>query len=184
MKLTCPACNALFTLDAALQGDAAREAVLTALALPAPLAKLLVRYLTCFAPAKRQLSWERVATLLGELAGPIAEAKIERNGRTWSAPMGYWQMGLETVLQARDGGKLTLPLKSHGYLFEVIAGLSGKAEALAESADHQRRAGTVPIGTHASHTVVTPPVVTDRVPLPDSLKQFVRRKPAGGNNEQ
>ena len=183
MKLTCPACNALFTLDAALQGDAAREAVLTALALPAPLAKLLVRYLACFAPAKRQLSWDRVAALLGELAGPIAAAQVERNGRTWAAPIGYWQMGLETVLQARDGGKLTLPLKSHGYLFEVIAGLSGKAEALAESADHKRRAGTVSVGTHASHAVVTPPVVTERVPLPDSMKQFVKRRPTGDSHE-
>lgn len=184
MKLTCPACNAAFTLDAAIQGESAREAVLVALVLPAQLSKPLVRYLGCFAPSKRQLSWDRVASILGELRIPIEAAQIERGGRMWAAPLPYWQMALDIVLQARDAGKLTLPLKSHGYLYEVISGLSNKAEALKETADHQRRAGTVGVATHASHRPATiTPLSAERLTMPDSMQQYVKRKPTGATNE-
>lgn len=137
MKLHCPACGAEMTLDVVIGVEAAREAVLAALLLPAPLGKLLIAYLALFRPAKRQLSWERVASLFADLALPMAEGKIQRRGRIWPARLDYWRAALEEILAKRD--KLTLPLKSHGYLFEIIVGYGERAEKAGEQLREQAR---------------------------------------------
>jgi hypothetical protein len=144
MKTTCPACGATASLDALLGHEGAREAVMVALALPAPLGKLLVQYVALFRPASRNLSMDRLASLLRELQPLIAEAKIERGGRNWSAPLEYWQMALTDIVSKRD--KLTLPLKSHGYLLEIIAGFSNKAEAKQEAQSEAKRGGQTQVG--------------------------------------
>lgn len=140
MRLTCQACGAVISLDAALGHEGAREAVQIALQIPAPLGKLLIQYVGLFRPAQRQLSMDRVASLLGELLGMMESAQIERNGRIYAAPFDYWQSALETMLAGRD--KLTLPLKSHGYLLEIIASAADKTaarqEAKAEEAKRHR----------------------------------------------
>ncbi|MDD2721635.1 MAG: hypothetical protein PHH47_10050 [Gallionella sp.] len=144
MKLSCPACGAVASLDVLLGHEGAREAVMAALAMPAPLGKLLVQYVALFRPAQRQLSMDRVATLLNELAPMISDARIERGGRIWSAPQDYWRMALEEMVTKRDA--LTLPLKSHGYLLSIIEGYNLKAEARAETRQEAQRAGHTPTG--------------------------------------
>ena len=144
MKLSCPACGSLSSLDALLGNEGAREAVMAALAMPAPLGKLCVQYLGLFRPAQRQLSFDRVANLLNELLPMISEAKIERGGRIWSAPQEYWAMAMTDMLAKRD--KLTLPLKGHGYLLEIIVGYSIKAEAKTETQSEARRGGATLVG--------------------------------------
>jgi hypothetical protein len=130
VRLTCQACGAIISLDAALCHEGAREAVQIALQLPAPLGKVLVQYIALFRPEKRQLSMDRVSGLLGELLPMIEAGKIERNGKIFAAPQTYWQQALEDMLAKRD--QLTLPLRSHGYLLTIIAGYADKAEAKAE----------------------------------------------------
>lgn len=175
MKMSCPACGAEMTLDVLVAHEGAREAVLTALALPAPLGKLLVQYLAMFRPGKRQLSWERVGTILAELRAPLEHARIERGGRAWPAPLDYWKLALEQMVQARDLGKLQLPLKSHGYLYEVIAGIANKAEGKAEQHEHARRGGLTPIGAHASHRPAERVVAEAGVPMPEHVKRQLRK---------
>jgi len=179
MKTTCPACGAVSSLDAIIGSEGARDAVMAALQLPAPLGKLLVQYLALFRPPKRQLSFDRVATILGELQPMIQAASIERNGRTWSAPQDYWKMALEEIVTKRD--RLTLPLKSHGYLLEIIAGYSNKAEARQESQTEARRGGHTPIG---ATQLPTPPAgrgdggegaPKPRRPMPASVKQALKK---------
>ena len=179
MKLACPACNAEFTLDVLLSNVAARESMMHALALPAPLGKLLLAYLGCFRPAKRQLSWERVAAILAELRQPIDAAQVTRNGRVWPAPLAYWQQGLETVLLARDGGMLSLPLKSHGYLFEVIAGVANKGEAKAEFSNEARRGGSTSVGGSIAHVPAPLTRVPGAVEMPQAMQAQLKRKPKG-----
>jgi hypothetical protein len=143
VRLTCQACGAVISLDAALGHEGAREAVQTALQLPAQLGKLLIQYVGMFRPAQRQLSMDRLANLLGELLPMVESGKVERSGRTYSAPTVYWQQALEEMLAKRD--QLTLPLKSHGYLITIIAGYADKAEAKQEQQQEERkRSGTVP----------------------------------------
>ena len=151
MRLSCPACGAEMTLDVLIATEAAREAVLAALALPPPLGKLLVQYMALFRPPKRQLSFDRLAVLFAELALPIADGRIERKGRAWSAPLEYWRAALEEIISKRE--KLTLPLKSHGYLLEIIVGYSSKAEAAAENLREQSRARGHSVERHSGGTI-------------------------------
>lgn len=189
MKTSCPACGAAFSLDALLGNEGAREAVMAALAIPAPLGKLLVQYLALFRPARRQLSFDRVSGLLGELLPPIEAARIERGGRTWSAPQDYWKQALEDMLAKRD--KLTLPLKNHGYLLAIIEGYSSKAEARQEAEREDRRAGRTPVGGQIPSPPAPLPQAGEggrrpgegkRSIMPESVKQALKPK-AGGNDD-
>jgi hypothetical protein len=65
-----------------------------------------------------------------ELIAPIEAASLERNGRLWPAPREAWLAALDQVLDSRE--RLTLPLKSHGYLYEVVVGMVAKGEGRAE----------------------------------------------------
>lgn len=105
--------------------------------LPAPLGGLTLRYLGLFRPRNRALSWDRVERLLAELIVPIERRQIDRRGRVWTAPLQYWERALEQMLAGRD--KLTLPLKSHGYLYEIVVGLADGAESKAEARVEQDR---------------------------------------------
>ncbi len=71
-------------------------------------------------------------------SGIPAAATVERDGRTWSAPLDYWGIALDEMLEKRD--RLSLPLKSHGYLIEIVCGLSNKAEGSAEQKQEASRA--------------------------------------------
>lgn len=173
MNLACPGCGAEMTLDVLIGHEGAREAVLAALQLPAPLGKLLVQYLAMFRPRKRQLSWARVSALLEELRVPIAAAEISRNGRTWPAPLEYWRAALEHMVLLRDQGKLQLPLKTHGYLLEVIVGMSDKAERKAEGDRELHRAGQA-AHKPASHTLVRREPSAAPAEMPAHVRQMVK----------
>lgn len=177
MKLTCPACGATASLDVLIGHEGARNAVITALGLPAPLGKQLVQYVALFRPASRNLSMDRLESLLSELQPMIEAAKIERNGRIWSAPMEYWKSALEEMVNKRD--KLTLPLKSHGYLFTIIEGYSSKAEAKQETQIEQQRGGRTQTGSAATKPVDDvlgkPTPSKPRAAMPEHVKQALKK---------
>jgi hypothetical protein len=181
VKLTCPACGAVTSLDILIGHEGARDAVMAALGLPAPLGKLLVQYLALYRPAQRQLSMDRLANLLGELQPMIAEAKFTREGRIWIAPLDYWKLGLEEMIAKRD--KLTLPLKSHGYLLAIIQGYSLKAEGKQEQQAEDRRAGRTPVGGQQPQPQPTPTLPYQggsksevRSAMPESVKAALRKE--------
>lgn len=134
----------------------------------------MVQYIALFRPTQRQLSFVRVASLLGELLPLIEAAKIERNGRTWAAPLDYWKLALEEMLAKRD--KLTLPLKSHGYLLAIIEGYSNKAEAKHETQTEARKAGHTPVGGNAVPVVKKQEVARQKSVMPDAVKNFHRKE--------
>lgn len=136
MRLTCPCCGATNSLETLLNDAAARQAVARALSLPAGLGPGLLRYLGMFRPPQRSLTWDRVAKLLEELIAMIDAGQISRHGRFWPAPIAAWKAALDEIADRRS---LDLPLKSHGYLLEIIAGISNKAEAVAEAEQEKRR---------------------------------------------
>lgn len=158
MKLTCPACGAVTSLDAMIGNEAARSVLVQALE-QTQTGKRLIRYIALFRPAQRQLSWERVANLLGELLDMIKAGKVERHGRLWAAPEASWISALDEMLAKRDAGKLTLPLKNHGYLLEIITGQANKAEAAAETRKESGAKGATPVGNHVSHQTFAPQLV-------------------------
>jgi hypothetical protein len=147
---------------------------MAALAFPAPLGKLMVQYLGLFRPAQRQLSFDRVANLLNELLPMIAEAKIERSGRIWSAPQEYWKSAIEDMLTKRD--RLTLPLKNHSYLLTIIESYSSKAEAKAETQTEARRGGHTQVGGMPSPVVKKQEVAKPKSEMPASVKAALRKE--------
>lgn len=144
MRLICPACGALASLEAWLADDDSRAVVALAARLPAALGPLVVRYLGLFRPAKRGLAWDRARALLDELARAIAAGEIVRDRRTYICTPAEWAAALEVVLDARP--TLDLPLKTHGYLYEVIAAAARKRAATGE-----READRASAPLHPSH---------------------------------
>ena len=132
MRITCPCCYGQFELEAALNVDAARSALVTALRMPAPLATLIGNYLGCFRSRSRALTPDRAERLLVELLPMLEGEYVVREGLRRDCPVSLWQQALEEMQEARSQGKLTLPLKSHGYLLQIAAGLAEKAGAKVE----------------------------------------------------
>ena len=174
MRLTCPNCYETLSLAALIEHDAAREAIKLALEFPAPLGKQLLQYASLFKPAQRALSMDRFASILNELLPMIQAAQIERNGRAWPAPQAF-----ETMLQSRD--KLALPLKSHGYLLEILVGSANKAEGKAEKQTEQgRKYGEVKAAEHIASAgkVIEKPVKTkaEKTVMPTHISEQIRNR--------
>lgn len=175
MKLVCPSCGFFAAPDAFLNEADVQRALLLAMKVPAPLAASLQQYLRLFRPAQRALTARRVETLLGELLPMIEAARIERRGRVWPAPVDSWRAALDEIVGKRD--RLTLPLKSHGYLLEILVGAADKAEGSAETKREETRAyayghdraGTSE-GLRPVATVAPELKKTKKTPMPDAVR--------------
>ncbi|MDR8285239.1 DUF2752 domain-containing protein [Acinetobacter baumannii] len=121
MRTRCPACGATNSLDALLGHGEASKAFVASLNLVGDLATPLVKYLGMFRSQNRELTFERTAKLLGEIAADINAQQINRGHHSYPAPKAAWIWAINTMLERRDQGKLQLPLKNHGYLYEVIS---------------------------------------------------------------
>lgn len=178
MRTACPACGAEMSLDAMINHDAARSAIAAAMGMDLTLGKALIQYLALFRPAKRSLSFDRVAVLLEELIPLVQAGKITRNGQHYAAPRESWKLAIETVLASR--GNLQLPLKSHGYLLQVLIGAAEKLEAKIEQAKEAQRQGVAGTGNHRQEltqgfTKIEVPV--PKQAMPDSVRQALNLKP-------
>ena len=126
MKTRCPCCGAENSLDALIGNDDARDAVLAVIAIGGELPKLAVQYIGLFRPAKTALTWARTAKLLNDILPDIRRGAITRERVEYPAPAEAWLYGFRELLARRNAGGLKLPLKSHGYLYEVLAGWQGQ----------------------------------------------------------
>jgi len=125
MICRCPNCGASNSLDS-LVGDAeAAEVLKMLLELDVNMGKAAIRYVGLFRPAKSQLSWARTAKLLNELLSMIKAQEAARDGVCFPAPAEAWIYGFNETVNARDQGRLKLPLKSHGYLLEIVSQWQG-----------------------------------------------------------
>lgn len=120
MRTRCPGCGATLSLDALVAHDAAREALAAAFKLSGALGNAVLRYLSLFRSESRDLSMDRVARLLGEILPDMEAQRISRNGQVYEAPLEAWLWAMTRAVEARDSGQLKLPLKTHGWLYEVI----------------------------------------------------------------
>ncbi|OAM19485.1 hypothetical protein A7P84_04040 [Eikenella corrodens] len=127
MKTRCPCCGATASLEVLITHDEARSLMVALAGISDELAKAALRYLGLFRPGERDLSWARAAKLLGELVPLIQAGEITRKRQSYPAPREAWIWAFNRVLDARDNGRLSTPLKSHGYLYEIIAGWAGNA---------------------------------------------------------
>ncbi|AKH37276.1 MULTISPECIES: hypothetical protein [Nitrosomonas] len=136
MHLTCPCCQAEYPLLAAINNAALRNVLEHALS-QTPVGKLLLIYVDqLFKPPQREISDTKLAKLLSELIIMVEAGKIEHKGRVFPAPQAYWKAALEQMIDQRD--TLTLPLKSHSYLFTIIASAADKAAKKVETEQEMR----------------------------------------------
>ena len=125
MKTRCPCCGSENSLDALIAHEQARQSMWTLANIGGPMTQGLVQYLGLFRPSKSSLSQARMYSLMSELIPDIRAGEIRRNGQVHPAPVAAWTYAFNEVLTARDSGRLKTPLKSHGYLYEIIAGWVG-----------------------------------------------------------
>jgi hypothetical protein len=162
VNVTCPSCGADMDLDVLLAHEDSRQALARLASISLPLGKRVLQYIRLFKPARRQLGHGRVVKLIEELLPDLQRGAITHNGRDWPCDLDTWSTAIDRVLERRDTGKLTLPLKSHGYLYEVLAGLSDKTEAKAErdtEADRRERRTTAAAPDLQPAVVLQPLVV-------------------------
>jgi len=133
MKTRCPSCGATVSLDALIAHEGARDALMAAFKLSGPLGAALVRYLALFRPDTRELSMDRVGKLLAELVPDIQSGRITRNGQVFDAPPEAWILSMAQAVIARESGRLKTPLKSHGWLYEVISNYRPSATNLVDA---------------------------------------------------
>lgn len=143
--ITCPACLAEYGLDVALGQDDARGVVRELARCPGDAAtrRALLRYCALHAPASQRLRWSRAESILGEINGWMEAGRIERGGRVWAAPASAWREAIETI-EAMPS--LRRPLKGHGLLLEVLAGMTDRAEARQERDRLTSGRGETPVG--------------------------------------
>lgn len=120
MKTRCPCCGANASLEVLITHDEARSLMVALAGISDELAKAALRYLGLFRPGERDLSWARAAKLLGELVPLIQAGEITRKRQSYPAPREAWVWAFNRVIEARDSGKLTPPLTSHGFLLENL----------------------------------------------------------------
>jgi hypothetical protein len=120
MKTRCPCCGASASLEVLITHDEARSLMVALAGISDELAKAALRYLGLFRPGERDLSWARAAKLLGELVPLIQAGEITRKRQSYPAPREAWIWAFNRVIEARDSGKLTPPLTSHGFLLENL----------------------------------------------------------------
>ncbi len=144
MNIKCPNCGAVHSLDS-LINDADASAVLKAvLEMDVELGKAAIRYIGLFRPAKSQLSWARTAKLLNELLPMIKAQEAARDGVCFPAPTEAWIHGFNETVNARDQGRLKTPLKSHGYLYEILAGWGGQPSVGNQTVNQPKRRAALP----------------------------------------
>ena len=139
MICRCPNCGAANSLDSLVSDAEAAEVLKMLLELDADIGKAAIRYIGLFRPAKSQLSWARTAKLLNELLPMIKAQEAMRDGVCFPAPTEAWIHGFNETVNARDQGRLKTPLKSHGYLYEILAGWVGQPSAGNQTNQPNRR---------------------------------------------
>lgn len=132
MRLTCPACRAEMDLDVLLSHEEGRKVLADLLTLGMPIGAQLLRYIGLFRPGKRALAMGRTLNLLAEIFPDLHRGTIHRRGRDWTITTQMWHDAIEQLLIKREKGTLTLPLTTHGYLYEVLCAMADKAEGQQE----------------------------------------------------
>lgn len=154
--LVCPMCSTRLDLGHLIVAADDRAAFLSLLKFSLPISASLLRYVQLFAPPKTSLTQRKQARIIVQLLPDLQRGAITHRGRDWPLTLDAWQAGIDHMLQARDAGKLELPMKSHGYLYAILASLADKTEALAEAQTEAARKHPRTTGQGAANPAAMP----------------------------
>lgn len=133
MRLTCPACGAVASLEAWALDEDARHTLATLLELGEP-ASAALKYLALFRTpgSKRGLAWSKVRRLAEQLRDLVKDQGIQWDGRRILANKpAWWSEALAVVLEREAQGKLNKPLTNHNLLRTIAYGAADKASEAA-----------------------------------------------------
>ena len=146
IELHCPHCTRRFALREANDSAEWAQLVDTLTALPPVLHHPLWNYLGLFKPLKQRLRISRMALVLDELLPVIRQQAIQRGHRA-KVPVPHDSLArVLDWLYSQPPATLKLPLRSNGYLFEVLAakGAALAAEREQEAIETQKRRPRTP----------------------------------------
>lgn len=135
--LACPACGAELDLAVLFAHEHDHRALARLASVSIPLGARVLQYLTLFTPPKQRLTAAKKIKLILQLLPDLERQAITHKGREWAAPLAAWAQAIDQMLAARDAQRLELPMKGHGYLFAILAGMADKHEAAAEQEREQ-----------------------------------------------
>lgn len=153
--LSCPVCGAEFDLAVLFKSEESRRTFDRLTANCSPLKDRLAQYAALAKPPKHKLGTDKALRIITTLLPDIERGAITRNGRDWPAPLSAWAQAIDQMLERRNAGTLELPMKGHGYLYAILAGMADKFEGQAEQQREQQlrtgpRAATVTVNGPAS----------------------------------
>lgn len=159
--LSCPVCGTELDLAVLFAHEGDQRALARLAAVSIPLGGRVLQYLGLFTPPKQRLTAAKKIKLILQLLPDLEREAISWKGRDWPAPRTAWAMAIDQMLAARDAQRLELPMKGHGYLFAILAGMADKHEDQAE----RQREQELRTGPRAA-TVNGPKSVADLVQQP------------------
>lgn len=159
--LSCPVCGTELDLAVLFAHEGDQRALARLAAVSIPLGGRVLQYLGLFTPPKQRLTAAKKIKLILQLLPDLEREAISWKGRDWPAPRTAWAMAIDQMLAARDAQRLELPMKGHGYLFAILAGMADKHEDQAE----RQREQDLRTGPRAA-TVNGPKSVADLVQTP------------------
>lgn len=159
--LSCPVCGTELDLAVLFAHEGDQRALARLAAVSIPLGGRVLQYLALFTPPKQRLTSAKKIKLILQLLPDLEREAISWKGRDWPAPRTAWAMAIDQMLAARDAQRLELPMKGHGYLYAILAGMADRFEGQAE----QQREQELRTGPRAA-TVNGPKSVADLVQAP------------------
>ena len=128
----CPYCHREVPMALLFLNEEAHRAFSRLVVISVPLGNRVMRYVTLFTPPKTRLTQGKQLKLIEQLLPDLERQAITVQGRDWTAPLVLWNVAMEKMFAMADAGRLTLPLKGHGYLYTVLQELASTAAEEAE----------------------------------------------------
>ena len=173
--LSCPVCGTELDLAVLFSHEHDQRALARLASVSIPLGSRVLQYLALFTPPKQRLTSAKKIKLILQLLPDLERGAITWKGRDWVAPREAWATAIDQMLAARDAQRLELPMKGHGYLFAILAGMADKFEGQAE----QQREQELRTGPRAAAVTVNgPKSVADLVQAPAAPAPAPRPAPA------
>lgn len=136
--LSCPVCGTELDLAVLFAHEHDQKALARLASVSIPLGARVLQYLGLFTPPKQRLTAAKKIKLILQLLPDLERQAVSFKGRDWAVPLAAWAQAFDQMLAARDAGRLDLPMKGHGYLYAVLAGMADKHEAAAEQEREQQ----------------------------------------------
>lgn len=174
--LSCPTCGSEFDLVTVFASECDRQALARLVAVSFPIGTRVLQYVALHTPAKQRLTAAKKIKLLLQLLPDLERQAITHKGRDWAVPLAIWAEAIDQMLAKRDSGRIELPLKGHGYLYAVLAGLANDQEAAVE---RQREADLRNAGRPHSSDSPTKVGALLQTPAPRPQPQLAPAQPAG-----